>query len=105
MFYLHQESSYVRFGQGCSVTKERFDIKYALAEAVTDLSNRWNEEDQSEEIFFGEKELGGLHCWWDPLPSKPGLDWWNKTLIYQGHEYKKPFAIVIISSKETWGLM
>ena len=32
-------------------------------------------------------------------------DWWNETLSTEGHEFEKPFAIVIICSKATWRLI
>ena len=82
-------------------TKERFYIKYALAEAATDKRFsvellKW----RSEEIFLLKKNLAacivdGAHT--IKTCTCIGLMKWN---TYQGHEFEKPFTIV--SSKATW---
>ena len=63
-----------------------------LAEATTDKTDKrflellkW----RSEEVFFVQKELGGLHCEWDAYhQALDSIDEWN---TYQRHEFEKTF--------------
>ena len=43
--------------------------------------------------------------WMEGVPSSLGQDWWNETISTDGHEFEKPFAIIIICLKATWSLL